>query len=162
MSESLAIYPGTFDPPTYGHTDVINIASQVFSKLIVAVSTSRQLTTFTAKQRQQMIEDACQKLTTVQVAIYDGLTINFAKQVKATAIIRGIRSSADYELERNMAIANANLAPQIPTLLVIPSPKFNYISSTLVKEISSLGGNVSQLVPANVAKKLVDAKTKII
>ena len=156
MSESVAIYPGTFDPPTYGHIDVINIASRIFTKLIIAVSTSRQSTTFTAQQRQQMIKDACQKLTTVQVAVYDGLTINYAKQAKATAIVRGIRSSADYEHERNMAIANANLAPQIPTLLVIPSPKFNYISSTLVKEISSLGGNVNHLVPTNVAEQLVD------
>ena len=151
MSEPIAVYPGTFDPPTYGHIDVINIASKIFAKLIVAVSTSRQSTTFTAQQRLQMLEDVCQKLSSVQVAVYDGLTVNFAKRVKATAIIRGIRSSVDYEQERNMAIANANLAPQIPTMLVMPSPQFSHISSTLVKEISNLGGNINHLVPTSVA-----------
>ena len=153
MSEPIAVYPGTFDPPTYGHIDVINIANKVFAKLIVAVSTSRQSTTFTAQQRLQMLEDVCQKLSSVQITVYNGLTVNFAKQVKATAIIRGIRSSADYEQERNMAIANANLAPQIPTLLVMPSPQFSHISSTLVKEISNLGGNINHLVPTGVAEK---------
>ena len=154
MNESIALYPGTFDPPTNGHLDVIAVASQVFTKLIVAVSTSRQSTTFTAEQRQQMIEDACQKFTNIQVVRYNGLTVNLARQLKATAIIRGIRSSVDYQHERNMAIANSNLAPKIPTLLVMPSPQFSHISSTLVKEIGGLGGDIKDLVPAGVAQRM--------
>lgn len=154
--KQVALYPGTFDPPTCGHIDVIGIASRVFTELIVAVSTSRQATAFTSEQRRQMIEEACRELTSVQVAIYDGLTADFAKQLGATVIIRGVRSVADYEQERNMALANASLAPAIPTLLVMPSVQFSHISSTLVKEISNLGGNIDHLVPGNVAQKLND------
>lgn len=154
MNKSIALYPGTFDPPTNGHLDVIAVASQVFTELIVAVSASRQSTTFSAEQRQQMIEDACQQFTNIQVVRYNGLTVNLADQLKVTVIVRGIRSSVDYQHERNMAIANNNLAPNIPTLLVMPSPQFSHISSTLVKEIAGLDGDIKGLVPVNVAQQL--------
>lgn len=149
---SIALYPGTFDPLTNGHLDVIGVASRVFSKLVVAVSVGRPATLFSAEQRQQMLEDVCQEIINVQVATYDGLTVNFAKQLKTTVIVRGVRSAIDYQQERNMAITNSNLAPEIPTLLIMPSPQFSHISSTLVKEISGLGGDIGGLVPANVAQ----------
>ena len=153
------IYPGSFDPITNGHLDVLERASRLFDRVTVAVALSTTKTTlFTASQRVGMIKANVAKLTNVEVVSFNGLLVEFARRQKANAIIRGLRALSDFEFEFNMALMNRHLEPEVETIFVMPAEAYSYTSSSLVKQIAKLGGDVTNFVPANVAKALKAAK----
>ena len=152
------IYPGTFDPVTNGHLDVLQRAARLFDRVTVAValSTTKE-PLFTAKQRVAFIQANCAKLPNVEVVSFDGLLVDFARQQKANAIIRGLRALSDFEFEFNMALMNRHLEPKVETIFVMPAEAYSYTSSSLVKQIAKLGGDVTKFVPGNVAKAMNQA-----
>jgi pantetheine-phosphate adenylyltransferase len=153
------IYPGSFDPVTNGHLDVLQRAAKLFDHVTVAVALSTTKTTlFSAEQRVAFIQANVRKLANVEVVSFDGLLVEFARQQKANAIIRGLRALSDFEFEFNMALMNRHLEPEVETIFVMPNEAYSYTSSALVKQIAKLGGDVNHFVPANVAKALKAAK----
>lgn len=149
------IYPGTFDPFTNGHLDVLQRAAKLFSHVRVAVaidSTKKAL--FTPAQRVALIKANLRGLPNVDVVSFEGLLVEFARQQKSHAIIRGLRALSDFEFEFNMALMNRHLEPEVETIFVMPNESYSYTSSSLVKQIAKLGGDVAKFVPANVAKAL--------
>lgn len=154
MSTSV-IYPGTFDPITLGHVDLILRASKLFSKVIVAVSVdTTKRTLLSAEDRVALAKASLKQFSTVEVVGFKGLLVDFAKEKKITTILRGIRAMADFEYERQLASTNQHLYPEIETIFMAPNEKYTHISSTFVRDIARLGGNVSLFVPDVVAKKL--------
>ena len=152
---SIAIYPGTFDPITRGHLDVIRRALKIFDKLIVLVAHHEDKSPwFEVSERVEMIKDATADLQGVEVDSYSGLLVEYAKRKKATAVIRGLRAVSDFEYEFQMAQMNRELCPSVETLFLIPAESYTYLSSSLLKEIYTLGGDVSQFVPESVEKRL--------
>ncbi|MFA0765866.1 MAG: hypothetical protein BDTLLHRC_000819 [Candidatus Fervidibacter sp.] len=150
-----AVYPGTFDPITNGHLDVIERGARIFDEVIVAVTTNPAKTPwFTVQERVAMIEACCRHLPNVQVMAFDGLLVNFARQQGATVILKGLRAVSDFDYEFQMAAMNRQLAPEIETLFLMTSLPFAYLSSSIVKEIALLDGNLSGLVPDLVAEQL--------
>ncbi len=149
------IYPGTFDPITNGHLDVLERAARLFSRVTVAValSTTKE-PLFSAGERVAFIRENLGALKNVEVVSFDGLLVDFARAQKANAIIRGLRALSDFEFEFNMALMNRHLEPEVETIFVMPNEAYSYTSSTLVKQIAKLGGDVSNFVPANVAAAL--------
>ncbi|HYC70457.1 MAG TPA: pantetheine-phosphate adenylyltransferase [Opitutaceae bacterium] len=151
----LCIYPGTFDPFTNGHLDVLQRAAKLFDRVTCAVALSSTKTAlFTAKQRVELIRANLGDLPNVDVVSFDGLLVDFAVKHKAHAIIRGLRALSDFEFEFNMALMNRHLQPKVETIFVMPNEAYSYTSSTLVKQIAKLGGDVSNFVPPNVASAL--------
>ncbi len=149
------IYPGTFDPITYGHIDVLTRAAKLFDHVTVAVAgNAGKSPMFTAEQRQDMVESSIEHLPNVAVTIFDGLLVDFAIAQKAQAIIRGLRALSDFEFEFNMALMNRHLKPELETIFVMPNEQFSYTSSTLVKQVAKYGGNVAHFVPPVVATAL--------
>lgn len=151
----LCIYPGTFDPFTNGHLDVLQRAAKLFKHVRVAVaidSTKKPL--FSPERRAALIRANLRGLPNVDVVSFDGLLVEFARKEKAVAIIRGLRALSDFEFEFNMALMNRHLEPRVETIFVMPKESYSYTSSSLVKQIAKLGGDVSKFVPANVAKAL--------
>jgi len=152
------IYPGTFDPITYGHLDVLSRAAKLFDKVTVAVAESAgKAPLFTSEQRVDMIAPNLVKWPHVTVTTFRGLLVEFCLAHKADAIIRGLRALSDFEFEFNMALMNRHLEPRIETLFVMPNEQFSYTSSTLVKQVARFGGNVSHFVPPNVGQALKEA-----
>ena len=150
-----AIYPGTFDPVTYGHIDLIKRALEIFDGLIVAVTTSpRKKTLFSKEERVGMLKKATVGLEGVTVDEFNGLVTNYARKKKIDVILRGIRAFSDFEYEFQMALTNRKLMPDIETMFLMPSQEYSYFSSSLIKEAASLGGNVSSFVPNFVAQEL--------
>ncbi len=153
-----AIYPGTFDPITYGHLDIIERASRLFDKIIVTVAKNPAKTPlFTTRERVFLIEQAIADLeteNTVEVDTFTGLIVDFAQQKKAIAIIRGLRAVTDFEYELQMALVNRRLASGISTVFLMPHEKYTYLNSTIVKEVASFGGDISNFVPTVVQMKL--------
>lgn len=146
------IYPGTFDPITYGHLDVLERAAKLFERVIVAVAiSSTKNALFTADQRVDLVRSNIGHLPNVDVLSFEGLLVEFARQQKAHAIIRGLRALSDFEFEFNMALMNRHLEPNVETLFVMPKEAYSYTSSSLVKQIAKLGGDVSKFVPPTVA-----------
>ncbi len=153
------IYPGTFDPVTNGHLDVLERASGLFDRVTVAVALSTTKTAlFSAAQRVGFIQANVKQLANVEVVSFDGLLVEFARKQKANAIIRGLRALSDFEFEFNMALMNRHLEPKVETIFVMPNEAYSYTSSTLVKQIAKLGGDVKHFVPANVAAALKSVK----
>lgn len=149
------IYPGTFDPVTNGHLDVLARAARLFERVTVAVALSTTKTPlFSAAERVELVRANVGKMPNVEVVSFDGLLVDFARQQKAHAIIRGLRALSDFEFEFNMALMNRHLEPQVETLFVMPKEAYSYTSSTLVKQIAKLGGDVGNFVPNNVAAAL--------
>ncbi|MBC7288684.1 MAG: pantetheine-phosphate adenylyltransferase [Armatimonadetes bacterium] len=152
---SLAIYPGTFDPFTYGHLDVAERAARLFESLIIAVSSySGKSPLFTVEERVEMAAEACAHLPNVRVEPFFGLVVDFARQKGARAIVKGLRAVSDFEREMQMALMNRSLAPEVDTLLLVTDYRYAFLSSSLIKEICSLGGDVSAYVPAPVLRRL--------
>lgn len=152
---TIAVYPGTFDPVTYGHLDVIQRAGEIFEKVIVLVSNNTSKTPmFEAQDRLEMVREAVKKYLNVRAEIFDGLLVDFARKRKATAIVRGLRAMSDFEYEFQMALTNRKLAGEITTVFLVPHEKYTYLNSSLVREISRLGGDVSQFVPPHVLRAL--------
>lgn len=153
------IYPGTFDPVTNGHLDVLQRAARLFDRVTVAVALSTTKSPlFTAADRVELIRSNVASLKNVEVVSFDGLLVDFARQQKAHAIIRGLRALSDFEFEFNMALMNRHLEPEVETIFVMPAEAYSYTSSTLVKQIAKLGGDVANFVPANVAAALKKAR----
>jgi pantetheine-phosphate adenylyltransferase len=152
------IYPGTFDPITYGHLDVLSRAARLFSQVTVAVAESAGKTPlFTPAERLDMIRPNVAGLPNVAVTTFNGLLVEFCMARKADAIIRGLRALSDFEFEFNMALMNRHLEPELETLFVMPNEQFSYTSSTLVKQVAAYGGDVRHFVPPNVAEALKHA-----
>jgi pantetheine-phosphate adenylyltransferase len=149
------IYPGTFDPITCGHLDVLERASRLFDRVTVAVSDNPTKTPlFSSEERLAMIRPNIASLRNVEATAFSGLLVEFARERKADAIIRGLRALSDFEFEFNMALMNRHLGPQIETLFVMPNEQYSYTSSSLVKQVARYGGPVGHFVPANVALAL--------
>jgi pantetheine-phosphate adenylyltransferase len=150
-----ALYPGTFDPPTSGHIDLIQRGSKIFDHLTVAILVNPvKNPLFTLEERVEMLKEAVAGIGNVSVATFDGLMVEFARQQGATAVLRGIRAISDYEHEFQMALMNRRLAPEIETVFLQPAGRYSFVSSRMVKEVFSFGGDISGLVPANVLKRL--------
>jgi pantetheine-phosphate adenylyltransferase len=150
-----ALYPGTFDPPTNGHIDLIQRGAKIFARLTVAILVNPvKNPLFTLDERVEMLKEATAGISHVRVATFNGLMVDFARSQGATAVLRGIRAISDYEYEFQMALMNRRLAPDIETVFLQPAGRYSFVSSRMVKEVVGLGGDVSGLVPANVLKRL--------
>ena len=150
-----AIYPGTFDPMTNGHLDLIARGAKIFDHLVVAVlENSQKSPLFSVPERCAMLTASVKHLPNVSVDSFDGLLVDFVRAQQAQAVLRGIRAISDYEYELQMALMNRRLAPDLETIFMMPAEKFSYVSSRLVKEIFRLGGSVEGLVPELVLEKL--------
>jgi pantetheine-phosphate adenylyltransferase len=154
-TKKIAIYPGTFDPITFGHIDVIGRASQLFDSVIVSVAgSSAKKTMFTVEERIAMITNSIKKYRNVKVSSFNGLLVKYAKSQNAGIIIRGLRAVSDFEYEFQMALTNRKIAESITTVFLMPNEKYTYLNSTLVREIAAFGGDVSAFVPKYVLVKL--------
>jgi len=152
------IYPGTFDPITYGHLDVLARAAGLFDRVTMAIAHNPgKGPLFTPEQRLEIIRPNLAPFPNVSLTTFTGLLVEFAIQQKAVAIIRGLRALSDFEFEFNMALMNRHLEPKIETLFVMPNENYSYTSSNLVKQVARYGGDVSHFVPPNVAAALKDA-----
>jgi pantetheine-phosphate adenylyltransferase len=150
-----ALYPGTFDPPTNGHLDLIQRGARLFDHLIVAIlNNPGKDPLFTVEERAEMLREVIGGMNNVSVATFDGLMVDFARQQGANAVLRGIRAISDYEYEFQMALMNRRLAPDIETVFLQPAGRYSFVSSRMLKEVFAFGGDVSGLVPPNVLKRL--------
>ena len=155
MNKVTAIYPGSFDPPTNGHLDLVERGSKIFDELIVAVLRNAEKTPlFSVGERRSMLEELTADFKNVTVDVFDGLTVDYAARVKASAVLRGIRALSDYEYELQMALMNRKLRPELETVFMMPAEKYSYLSSRLVREVARLGGDISKLVPEIVERRL--------
>ncbi len=155
MKELTAIYPGTFDPITYGHIDVVERGTQMFSRVIVLVSrNSTKTPLFSDSERIAMIRQVFRRNRRVEVDGFDGLLVEYARRRHATIIIRGLRAVSDFEYEFQMALTNRKLARTIDTVFLVPHEQYTYLNSSIVREVARLGGDVSDFVPRNVQRKL--------
>jgi pantetheine-phosphate adenylyltransferase len=151
----IALYPGSFDPVTYGHLDILKRSLDIFDKVIVAVIRHPQKThLFSLEERVWMLEEATKNLKNVQVKSFDGLLVDYARAKNIRVIIRGLRAVSDFEYELQMVLMNRRLNNNIDTVFLMPEERFSYLSSSLVKEIASAGGKVGPFVPMVVEKAL--------
>ena len=152
---TLAVYPGSFDPVTNGHIDIATRSAQIFDRLVVAVydTPSKQLL-FSTQERVAMMAEALKSIPNIRVQGYSGLTVDCAKRIHAKVIVRGLRVVSDFEWEFQMALMNRQLAPEIDFVCLMTNLRYSYLSSTIVKEVARLGGEVTELVPAHVAVAL--------
>jgi pantetheine-phosphate adenylyltransferase len=151
-----ALYPGTFDPLTVGHLDILRRASLMFSRVTIAVADNPAKTAplFTVSERVGMIEIAARPMRNVRVRSFSGLTVEFARAIKANVVLRGLRAVSDFEYELQMAMMNESLEPGVSTIFMAPAPEYSFLSSSLVKEIARFGGDVAPFVPRHVEKQL--------
>ncbi|TMK72385.1 MAG: pantetheine-phosphate adenylyltransferase [Actinobacteria bacterium] len=155
----VAICPGTYDPVTYGHLDIIARAANVFDRLVVGVvnqPTRKQQTVFSAEERMAFVREAVAAQANVEVEVFSILLVEFARKHGATAIVKGLRAISDFEYEFEMNQLNRKLAPEIESVYIIASPDYSFLSSTGVKEMATFGGDVSDLVPPGVARALAE------
>ena len=151
----VAIYPGSFDPVTLGHIDIVERAASIFGKVYVAViKNPEKEAKFSFEDRMKMLKGAARHLKNVKVESFSGLLIDYAKKKKANAIVRGLRAVSDFEYEFQMALTNRKMSPQIETIFFMTDYKYAYLSSSMVRQIAKLGGPVSGMVPPNVEKEL--------
>ena len=152
-----AVYPGTFDPVTLGHIDIIERASKLVDELIVGVLVNKnKVPLFTSEERVEMIKDSISHIPNVKVMAFDGLLVDFAKQNRANFVIRGLRAVTDFEYEFQMSQANRIIDPEVDTIFLTTSTKYSYISSSTVRELASFGGDISKFVTKKVEKKVKD------
>ncbi|MGE3920189.1 MAG: pantetheine-phosphate adenylyltransferase [Gammaproteobacteria bacterium] len=155
MSKNIVVYPGTFDPVTRGHEDLVERAAKLFDKVIVAVAENPQKSPcFSHNERIEIAKEVFSSYSNVEIRGFDSLLVHFLKQCNASVILRGLRAVSDFEFEFQLAGMNRRLAPDIETIFLTPSEQYAYISSTIVREIAKLGGDVSQFVHPIVEKKL--------
>jgi pantetheine-phosphate adenylyltransferase len=153
--EKRAIYPGSFDPITNGHIDIITRGLELFPRIIVAVlENPRKATLFTVEERLSIIREIFQDEPAIEVRSFDGLLADFVRSQRARVVIRGLRAVSDFEVEFQMALMNQELNPALETLFMMPRAKYTFLSSSIVKEVASRGGSVRSLVPALVAARL--------
>lgn len=152
-----AIYPGSFDPVTKGHLDIISRSSRIVSRLTVAVMDNpRKIATFNIEKRVEMLKLVTRSFNNVEVDYYNGLLIEYARQENINIIVKGLRAISDFEFEFQMALVNQKLNPAIETLFMMTNSKYSYLSSSIVKEIAALGGDISSLVPPEVHEMIAD------
>jgi pantetheine-phosphate adenylyltransferase len=150
-----AIYPGSFDPVTNGHLDVIERARKLFDEVVVAVAhNDEKQPLFSLEHRLDLLRETAGKISNVRIAEFEGLLVEFARKEEAGAVVRGLRAISDFEFEFQMALMNRKLDPVVETIFLMPKEEYTYLSSRIVKEIARLGGDVSGFVPACVAKAL--------
>jgi pantetheine-phosphate adenylyltransferase len=161
-SGRIAIYPGSFDPITNGHLDLIQRGSRLFDRLIVSIlRNAEKEPLFSAEERVEMLREVAEPYPNVVVDSFDGLLVDYAANHSATAILRGIRAISDYEYELQMALMNRRLRPEIETLFMMSNEAYSFISSRMVKEVFSLGGAISGLVPPPVEERMRERFSKI-
>lgn len=155
MKHSIAIYPGTFDPITFGHMDVVERAAQLFPQVVILVArnTSKQ-PLFSDEERITMIRELFRGRTGIEVEGFDGLLVDYARRRKASVLIRGLRAVSDFEYEFQMALTNRKLSSTLETIFLVPREQYTYLNSSIVREIARLGGDVSDFVPPNVRRRL--------
>ena len=160
-----AIYPGSFDPVTYGHLDIIKRSCKIVDELIVGVlNNNAKMPLFSVEERVKMLEEVTKELTNVKIVPFDGLLIDFARQMDAKLVIRGLRAITDFEYELQMSQTNHKLEPKVETMFLTTNIEFSYLSSTTVKEIAAFGGDISQFVPEAVAaefQKKINTKRRV-
>jgi pantetheine-phosphate adenylyltransferase len=155
MSKRIAVYPGTFDPLTSGHEDLVRRASKLFQRIIIGVAESRsKRPLFTLAERVEIAREVLTGYPNVEIYGFDCLLMDFMRQHEASVIIRGLRAVSDFEYEFQMAGMNRNLYPDVETVFLTPSDQYMFVSATMVREIATLGGDVSKFVPAQVQKRL--------
>jgi len=155
MAKLIAIYPGMFDPITNAHVDLVKRSARLFDKVIVAVASNKKKNpSFTLEQRVALNKEVLQGFKNVEVTGFDFLLTDFARQKNANVLIRGLRAVSDFEYEFQLASMNRNLVPEIESVFLMPAEEFSFVSSGLVKEVASLGGDVSKFVPAAVLQAL--------
>lgn len=151
----IAIYPGTFDPVTNGHLDVIERALSLFDKVIVVIARNpKKETLLTEQERIELLRESLTGVPNVEIHATDKLTVEFARSVSANAIIRGIRAVSDFEYEFQIALMNRKLCPEITTVFLMPNEKYTYLNSSIIRELARYGADISEFVPPAVAKKL--------
>ena len=153
--ERIAVYPGTFDPLTNGHVDIIMRGARIFDRIVIGVLNNREKTPlFTVEERVDTVREVFADERKVEVASFDGLLVEFARQESASVIVRGLRAISDFEFEFQMALMNRRLSPQIETVFMMPAEAYTYISSRLIREIFALGGPIAGLVPPAVEARM--------
>ena len=157
MNERIAVCPGSFDPVTYGHLDIITRAAKMFDKLIVVVaSNGAKHCSFTPEERVEMIKKCTVGLDNIEVVHYDGLLADYAAERNANAIIKGLRAMSDFEYEFQMALTNKKLNPNVETLFLTTATQNMYLSSSMVKQVASMGGDISSFVPEVIKQDIID------
>lgn len=157
MTKKIAIYPGSFDPITFGHIDIIRRASLLFDQVIVAVARNLSKTPlFTEAERMEMIAEAIRELPSVRVESFTGLLVDYARQAGAQAVIRGLRAVSDFEYELQMALVNRKLDEHMITVFLMPHEKYSYLNSSIVKELARFDGDISSFVPPHVKARIVE------
>lgn len=154
MPPRTALFPGTFDPVSYGHLDVIRRAARLFDRLVVAVADSRGGTLFSREERIALLRENVAALPGVEVATFDGLLVDLARRLGAVALVRGVRTFQDWEYELRMVQMNRHLAPEVETVFLAPDAEHAFISGTLIREVAALGADLTGIVPENVATAL--------
>ncbi|MCI0705963.1 MAG: pantetheine-phosphate adenylyltransferase [Ignavibacteriae bacterium] len=157
----IAIYPGSFDPITNGHLDILERAITLFDKVVITIArNSSKNPLFTEEERLQLIREAVKKHKQVEVDSFEGLLVDYARKKNATAVVRGLRAISDFEYEMQMALMNRKLNPDVQTVFLMPNERYTYLNSSIVREISRLGGDVNDFVP-KVVKQALDKKFKV-
>jgi pantetheine-phosphate adenylyltransferase len=155
MSDRVAIYPGSFDPPTNGHLDIVARSAQLFDRVVVGVGRNlAKKTLFSADDRIALMREACSSHRNVEIRAFDGLQVEFARACKASFIVRGIRALSDFEFEFEMANMNRQLDPGVEMVYLMTAPEYLFVSASRVKELAAFGAPIDKFVPANVAKRL--------
>lgn len=159
MSDKIAIYPGSFDPLTNGHVDIIQRGSRFFDRIVIALLLNlEKAPLFTVPERVGIAREVFRDWSNVEVDTFDGLLVDYARSRKASVIVRGLRAVSDFEFEMQMALMNRRLAPDVETVFMMPAEPYTYVSSRLVKEVVALGGSVNGLVPEIVERRLREKK----
>lgn len=155
MGNLTAVYPGTFDPITNGHLDIIERASALFDQVIVTVAlNSNKTPLFTKDERKDMIENVISAYNNVTVDMFDGLLVDYSQKMGAEVVIRGLRAVSDFEYEFQMSLTNRKLAPEITTIFLMPNEKYTYLNSSLIRELAKFNADISDFVPEYVKEKL--------
>lgn len=156
-----AIYPGSFDPVTYGHLDIIRRSAELVDELIVGVlNNNAKSPLFSVEERVKMLGEVTKDISNVKVVTFEGLLVDFARQMDAKMIVRGLRAITDFEYELQMAQTNHKLAPQLETIFLTTSLEYSYLSSTIVKEVATFGGDISKFVPEYVSAQIMEKMDK--
>ena len=156
----IAVYPGSFDPLTNGHVDIIRRGARMFDRIIVGILlNAEKAPLFTPDERTRLIRDVFRDTPSVEAETFEGLLVDYMREKRANVIVRGLRAVSDFEYEMQMALMNRHLSPDIETVFMMPAEQYTYVSSRLVKEVASLGGSVTGLVPEQVETRLIEKRT---